>query len=128
MSARDSSNADLANAPGLLALTLGVVLGPIVGLVNQVFIYASNMWACGRGAGASMHVIPAICLLITVVAGLMSYRDWKRAGGGVEDEASDVQTRTRFLSILGLSMSVFSSLVILAQWIAIGVFQPCMRA
>jgi hypothetical protein len=49
-------------------------------------------------------------------------------GAGVEDEEATVATRSRFLALLGISISIFSSLVIIAQWAAVFVFDPCMRA
>ena len=114
--------------PGLLRLSLGLLLGPVVALVNQQLIYTVNMWACGYRAHATMHIVPALCLVVTIGAGVTAYRDWKAVGGGVEDEEGTVATRTRFISILGVVISVFSSLVIIAQWAAIFVFDPCMRA
>lgn len=114
--------------PGLLTLSLGVVLGPLVALLNQQLIYMANMWTCGRNMQHVAHIIPASCLLVTIGAGVTAYRDWKAVGAGVDDEHADIATRTRFLSIIGAVASLFSALVIIAQWAAIFVFDPCMRA
>ena len=114
--------------PGLLSLSLGVLLGPVVALANQQLIYTVNMWACGHRMQAAMHVVPILCLVGTIGAGVTAYRDWRAVGGGVEDENATVHTRTRFLSMLGIAISVFSSMVVIAQWTAIFVFDPCMRA
>jgi hypothetical protein len=121
MSARESSD-------GRLRLVLGVLLGPIVALINQEAIYSVNMWACGRGMHATLHIVPALCLVATFGAAWTAYSDWNASGRGVEDEAATVATRSRFLSLLGIAISLFSSVVILAQWAAIFVFDPCMRA
>ncbi|HXT16135.1 MAG TPA: hypothetical protein VN706_10935 [Gemmatimonadaceae bacterium] len=114
--------------PGLLSLALGWVLSPTVALINQELIYSTNMWACGRNQPAAMHVVPALCLIVTIGVAMTAYKDWKAAGGGVEEEAADVATRTRWMGLVGVVVSVFSALVILAQWAAIFVFDPCMRA
>jgi hypothetical protein len=114
--------------PGLLSLTLGLILGPIAALINQELMYSVNMWACGHRAPAVTHVVPVVCLIIAAGAGLMAYRDWRSVGGGVEDEEANVDTRTRFVALLGMTISLFSSLVILAMWAAAFVFDPCMRA
>jgi hypothetical protein len=58
----------------------------------------------------------------------MAWRDWRAVGGGVEDEQATVDTRSRFVALLGMSTSAFSSVVILAMWAAAFVFGPCMRA
>ena len=123
-----SEVATFARWPGLLRLSLGVLLGPVVALVNQELIYSVNMWACGRGMHWTMHIVPLLCLAATLGAALVAYRDWQSVGRGLEDEQATVETRSRFLSLLGIAISVFSSMVILAQWAAIFVFGPCMRA
>jgi len=114
--------------PGLLSLSLGLLLGPIVALANQAMIYSANMWACGHGARGPMHIIPLLCLAVAVGAGLTARHDWKAVGGGVHDEEATVEQRTRFIALLGMLMSAFSAAVIVAQWAAIVVFEPCMRA
>ena len=114
--------------PGLMSLTLGLLLGPTVALANQQLTYTVNMWACGRGLQAVIHIVPALCLIVTLGAAFTAYRDWVAVERGVEDEAASVATRSRFVAIMGIIISLFSSAVILAQWAAIFVFDPCMRA
>ena len=113
--------------PGLLSLSLGVLLGPVVALTNQVLIYSANMWACGHGERGSMHLIPLLCLTVAVGAGLTARRDW-RSVGGAHDEDATVEQRARFIAMLGMAVSAFSAAVIVAQWAAILVFEPCVRA
>ena len=139
MSARGSFDAARDNAaddgvaaftrwPGLLSLSLGVLLGPVIALTNQELIYSANMWTCGHGYRATLHLIPLLCLIVTIGTGIAAFRDWRATGGGVEDEEATIASRTRFLAIAGMGISVFSSLVVIAQWAALGVFAPCMRA
>jgi hypothetical protein len=113
---------------GLLSLSLGLLLAPTVALINQELIYASDMWACGHGMGATIHIVPVLCLVVTIGGIIVSCRNWRAVGGGVEEEAATVGARTRFLALLGIIISVFSSLVIIAQWAAVFVFDPCARA
>lgn len=114
--------------PGLLSLTVGLLLGPVAALSNQELMYSVNMWACGHQMPAVIHIVPALCLIIAVGAGLMALRDWRAVGGGVEDEQATVDARTRFVALLGMATSAFSSIVILAMWAAAFVFGPCVRA
>jgi hypothetical protein len=118
----------LTRWPGLLSLTLGIVVGPIAVLVNEELIYVTNMWACGTGKQLAMHVVPIVCLLVTLGAGLLAWRDWDRVGRGIEDEAATIDSRSRFLALGGMAVSALSALIILAQWLAIFVFGACMRA
>lgn len=114
--------------PGLLSLTLGLLVGPIAALINQELMYSVNMWACGHHLPLVVHAVPLVCLIVAIGAGLVARRDWRAVGGGVEDEEATVKTRTRFVALLGMMTSLFSSLVILAMWTAAFVFGPCMRA
>ena len=107
---------------------LGWTLGPLIALANQELIYQVNMWACGRNQRAVIHLVPLLCVIGTIGLAVTAYRDWRAVGAGVEDESDDANTRTRFLAIGGLIISGFSSLVIIAQWAAVFVFAPCMRA
>jgi hypothetical protein len=115
MSARESSEA------------FAVVLTPVVALLNQQLIYMANMWTCGRNLQHAAHLIPALCLLVTVGASVYSYRRWRSVGGGAGDERAAEETRVRFLAMSSMALGVFSSMVIIAQWAAIFTFDPCMR-
>jgi uncharacterized protein YqgC (DUF456 family) len=126
--AADHGIGAFARWPGLLSLALGWLLGPVVALINQQLIYSVNMYACGRNMPLITHVVPALCLTVVVGTAITAYRDWKAAGGGVEEEAADVATRTRWIALVGLAVSIFAGAVILAQWLAVFMFDPCMRA
>lgn len=114
--------------PGLMRLTLGIIVGPIAALVNEELIYVTNMWACGARNQAAMHVVPFLCLLATLGAGFLAWSDWVSVGRGVEESAATIDARSRFLAIVGMAASTLSALIILAQWLAIFVFAACMRA
>jgi hypothetical protein len=124
----DDGAAGFTRWPGLLSLTLGLLLGPIAALLNQELMYSVNMWACGHQMPVLVHLVPALCLIVAVGAGLMARRDWRAVGAGVEDEEAAVEARTRFVALMGMAISAFSSLVIVAMWAAAFVFGPCMRA
>jgi len=113
---------------GLPNLTLGVVLGPFVTLLNQGVVYAVTSSACGRNLRGVLHIVSAICLLVVAVGGTGAYRNWRAEGRSTEDEHDGVTSRVRFLALLGMTISGISVLLILAQWLAIFTFGPCQRA
>jgi hypothetical protein len=128
MSGREFSDAHPAvGDPGLLSLALGLVLGPTVALVHQLIVYAIGSWACGHDVRAVMHVVPVLSLIVVFAAALIARRHWRATGNGEDDETSDLPARTRFLALLGITISLFSAIVIAAQWVSIFVFDPCMR-
>ena len=124
----DDGAAGFTRWPGLLSLTLGLLLGPIAALLNQELMYSVNMWACGHRMPVLVHLVPALCLIVAVGAGLTARRAWRAVGAGVEDEEAAIEARTRFVALMGMAISAFSSLVIVAMWVAAFVFGPCMRA
>jgi hypothetical protein len=135
MSARASSDARRASDwptrfarwRGLLSLSLGVLLGPVVALANQQATYSVDAWACGHDTRAVLHVAPALCLILVLALTWSAYANWRAVGPSPDDEYEFVGARTRFLAMLGVTISVFSAVVILAQWAAVFVFDPCVR-
>lgn len=117
-----------ARWPGMLSLSLGLLLGPIAALVNEGMVYATNMWKCGSGTPLSMHAVAMICLLIAIGAGLLARADWARVGRGTENEAATIDSRTRFMALTGMAASSLSALLIAMQWLAVFAFGACVRS
>jgi hypothetical protein len=113
---------------GLLSLALPWVLPPTIVLLNEQISYMSVPWACSRQATAALHIVPLVCLIAIALCGLTALRDWRLAGGGTEDEAATVLTRSRFLAMLGLASSLFSALVVIAMWVPMFIVQPCLKS
>lgn len=96
----------------------------MIALINQQTIYAANMWACGHGLHGLLHVIPAVCVLVTLALALDSFAIWRSAN----HNEGTVTERVRFVALVGVAISIFSSVVIIAQWAGIFTFSSCMRA
>lgn len=119
----------LVRWPGLFSLTIGLLLGPVVALINHGLIYMSTPWACGRGGHWALHIIPAVCFLVAIGSGLLARADWTRAvGRETEAPGASILDRSRFIALCGVATSALSALLILTQWLAVVVFGPCMRA
>ena len=124
----DPAATRFARWPGLFSLTAGLLLGPVAALVNQGLIYVANTWACGVKTRFALHLVAIVCLALAAGAGLLARADWARVGRGTHVEDATVHDRSRFLALTGMATSALSALVILAQWLAVFVFGPCMRA
>jgi hypothetical protein len=112
---------------GLLSLVLGLVLGPVLVLAGQQAIYSGTPWVCGHGMRATLHLVPALTILVLAALAFDAHRNWRSVGGGVEEEHADIATRTRFTAMLGMAITAFSALVMFAQWLALFMFEPCLR-
>jgi hypothetical protein len=123
-----SRAARFAHWRGRMSLLAGLLTGPVVVLLNQVLIYASNMWVCGKGMSWSLHIIPVLSLVMTLTAAYVAHRDWTDLGRGIRDNDATIVERSRFLALLGMGSSALSALLLVAMWLTIFVFGPCMRA
>jgi hypothetical protein len=118
-----SSDGRLAKA----RLAFAFVAGPLFALAMQSLAYAEVPWACTRGRSALVHLVPAIFVALTLLAVLSAYSAWSRAGRHGQADADTVDDRTRFLGLGGLILSMASLVLIVAMWIPLFVFDPCVR-
>jgi hypothetical protein len=104
-----------------------VLAGPLAALVQLQANYALVLWVCGSGQRWVLHAVSLLALLVTAGAGVLSWRNWHRAGAAWEDEGAGVLPRSRFMAVVGMLVSAHSALVVVAQWIAVFVFGACQR-
>ena len=112
--------------PGLL--WAGVLVGPLAALAQLQANYALVLWVCGTGRAWSLHAVSLAALLVAAGAGLLSWRNWQKAGADWEDRGPGVLPRSRFMAAVGMMASAHSALVIIAQWLAVFIYGPCQRS
>ena len=118
---------DFKEGAGPGALWAGVLAGPLAMLTQLQVNYALVLWACGAGREWALHLVVILALVVAIAGGLLSWRNWRRAGAGWEDEGAGPLPRSRFMAAVGILISALLSLVIIAQWIPIFVYSPCQR-
>jgi hypothetical protein len=111
--------------PGVLWACM--LAGPLAALSQLQANYALVLWVCGTGRAWSLHVVSLAALLVTTGAGLLSWRNWRRAGADWDDGGAGVLPRSRFMSVVGMLVSAHSALVVIAQWVAVFVYSACQR-
>ena len=117
---------EFSKAGGLFALWAGVLVGPVVWLVQFQTNYTLVTLTCNHGHLWALHAVSVLALLLTAGAGVLAWGKWRESGGGLAEEGrGGVVPRSRFMSVLGLLVSGMFFLVIFAQWIASWVFGPC---
>jgi hypothetical protein len=109
-------------------LWAGMLTGPLATLVQLQTNYALVLWACGAGRTWALHAVALAALLLCAFAGLLSFSNWRKTGAGWEDEGAGVLPRSRFMSVVGMFVSLMSALVAIAQWIAVFIYSPCQRS
>ena len=95
----------------------GFLITPLLSLIALQTKFTMVDWACGAGQHWTLHVVAAIFVLLTGVGGALAYQSW-RALDAVRDlsGASDEQWIS-FMLVLGMLMSLLSTLLLLAMWL-----------
>jgi hypothetical protein len=106
-------------------LWIGLLLAPVVSLINLEVAYALVPPACSSHNTLPVHLVHLVCLLLTLYGLLTAWRGLKAAGSSWSGEEGDPLARTRFMAGVGVLMSTLFVLVILAQWIPSFVLDPC---
>jgi hypothetical protein len=113
---------------GPALLWLSVLAPPLAALAQLQTNYALVLWACGRAQTWPLHMVALLALLVSIGCGLLAWRNWQKAGADWTDDGAGPIPRSRFMAAVGMLVSAHSALVIIAQWIAVFVFDPCQRS
>jgi len=111
--------------PGVL--WAGLLAPPVAALLQQSVSYALVPGLCWSGREWLLHLVSLLALAVTVGAGLLSWRNFRRAGARWEDDGAGVLPRSRLMAAVGILISGHSALVVVAQWIAVFVYSTCER-
>ena len=112
---------------GLLSLWAGLLIGPLVALLQLEANYALAFWACGHDHMWLLHVVSLLALSLSLSAGVVAYLNWRRLGAQLPKDEAGVAPRSRFMSFVGILVSALMTMVIIAQWIPLLMIGPCER-
>ena len=91
-----------------------LILAPLFALSALTLGYALATPACERSIGWLLHVPFAVFLLMAAATTMLA---WRALGSA----------RREFLPLVATGTGAFFSLVIVAQWAAVFILQPCMH-
>jgi hypothetical protein len=105
----------------------GMLAPPLAMLTNVSLGYALVSWSCAAHHRVILHAEIALLVLLSVAAGFVAHREWKRFGGGGEaDDSGGPAARARFLGAMGIGSSILFTLILLGQWLANVYLAPCL--
>lgn len=101
---------------------LAVLCAPLLALVNQGLLLATDPWMCVRQHRWVSFAIPLACLVLVALLGAGAYSSWRRV-----QHAPDVPARSaeRFLALLGMALGALAATFLIAQAAGAFAFPPC---
>jgi hypothetical protein len=119
------SRTSVPDAGAIRALWTGVLLPPIAFLINLEVAYALVPKACASRNTLVLHLVHLVCLGLVLLGGLIAWHCWKVTGAEWPGEGGGPLARSRFMAGIGVLMSGFVALVIVADWIPSFMLNPC---
>ena len=116
---------DLKEGIGVAELWAGVLVGPTAMLIQLQTNYALVIWACAHSQVWPLHVVSFVALFVTIVAGLLAYRVWRRVTAS--EDSGGPFARSRFMAAVGVMISLLMCATIVAQWLPVFIHDPCER-
>jgi len=119
------SRTGVRDAKEIRDLWTGLLLAPAAFLLNLEVAYALVPTACASSTRLLVHAVHAVCLVLAAVGTMTAWRRWRLTGETWPGGEGGRLSRSRFMSGVGLLLSLFIVLVIVAQWIPSFVLSPC---
>ena len=110
-----------------MRLWISILITPLIALLQQSTNYALVPLACEKQQHLPIHLVAGIALLAALVAVGMAWSAWREAGVQSPGDFGDSRSRTRFLAMLGMSLSALMALTIISQWLTAAFIAPCIR-
>ena len=111
---------------GTIPLYAGLLGAPILWAIQFQLTYMLVPWVCTHRNGWLLPFIHLVFFALTLAAGVLSWREWKRVGATLpESQEEERLARTKFLGALGLMSVALFALLILAQTVTSFFLDPC---
>jgi len=108
-----------------LPLWTGILAGPVALAVDQLTSYALVKWTCATGRQAPLPLIAVAALAITAAGAFVAWQALRQTHHDVPTDGGHPRQRARFMAILGLTVSAFFALSIVALAIPPAVLDAC---
>jgi hypothetical protein len=108
-----------------LLLWLGFFGGPLIWLLSFGARWSLSGWVCAFRWKPALFVIAGVAIAISAGSGVLSWTEWQRVGRELPGEAGGAVARSRYVALLGVVLSAFAILLIVAQTIPEVVLGAC---
>ena len=112
---------------GIFWLWAGLLTPPAAWFLQLQAAYLMVYVSCAVGGNAPYHLASLASLALSAAGGVLSWRNWQKAGPEIPGEQGGPLTRSRFLALLGLLSGALFSVTIIAQWVPAFILPPCNK-
>ena len=110
-----------------MKLWFPIIVPPLAALAQQSVNYALVAVECAQQQRLPVHLVAGAALLVALGGVVVAWRHWSEVGVAAPQDSGDQISRTRFLAIVGISVSGLMALAIAAQWLTAAFIEPCIR-
>ena len=109
----------------IAALWFSILAGPLIAAAQQEAAFILVPWACTTGLYPFLWLATLTGVAVTLAAALVGYRLWKLAGEEWPTDEGGPISRTRFMAMGGVLLSLFFTLFVITQGIPTLILSPC---
>jgi hypothetical protein len=100
-----------------LLLWTSFLAGPLIWLLSFGARWSLSGWVCAFQWKPALFVIAIVSLLLVSGSGMLAWTEWQRVGREMPGEGGGAIPRARIMALMGVVLSAFSFLLIVAQLI-----------
>ena len=108
-----------------LPLWTGILAGPIAWSLNHLTNYALAQWSCSHQRASVLFSVSLSAFVVTVLGGVVASIALRHTPADAPTDGGRPRQRARFMALLGLAISAFFALTILAYAIPPWVLDVC---
>ncbi len=110
-----------------MKIFLALIGTPLLALINLSAVYALATPSCRNQTQLWLHGVTATSFVLCLVATAIAWIMWFQQGGPSGVDKDEAGNTYRFLCGLSSMTGSLFTLVVLGQWIVIGILSPCMQ-
>jgi hypothetical protein len=101
----------------LLSGWYGFLATPLLALIALQTKFTMVSWACAAGQQWTIHLVAVVFVLLTATGGIVAHRSWRAVGSVRDLSGVSGEQWISFVLVLGILMSVLSTILLLAMWL-----------
>jgi len=121
-----SETQSIVDTPRLeFAVWWGVAAGPVAWAFDLGFSYAVAPHACSTGHFYLLHIISLICFIVALTGFVLAFGTQRKMPERADKQGHAPRDRAFFLSLVGITMSLFFAVIIIAGAVPRWILSPC---